>query len=311
MRRRRFFAWGLGAAVCAAGCGAEHVTGLRAAFSINPGGRRWSKVGQAFVSAARAAGYETAAGTKITVTGLPALAAAELNNGQTLLDVTTPLSRLAGEVEVVVVPANSRFKDFDAFGAHLLARPGQTLLAGGPQGEPAHLLFGLIAKGLGADTRQVDYTGYPSSREAVVALLSGKAAAAAGPFADWRESIAGGRVRALAVSAAGRVPGLDAPTLLESGVRVDFADWSGAFGPDDMPDESRESAVRMCEAVTGSPGWRAACRAAGWVSIPLGGDDFVLWLASEAERTRAVLRDLGLVDATKATTCGTGCGNGH
>ncbi|MGN9842279.1 Bug family tripartite tricarboxylate transporter substrate binding protein [Nonomuraea sp. H19] len=313
MRRRRFFAWGLGVAACAAGCGTEHggAGGLRTSFSISSGGRRWDRVGQAFVSAARAAGYETGAGTKITLTGLPALAGAVLNNGPPLLDSAIPLSRLAGDVEVVVVPADSHFKDFDEFGAHLLTQPGQTLLAGGPQGEPDHLLFGLIAKGLGADTRQVDYTGYPSSREAVTALLSGKAAAAAGLLADWRASISTGRVRPLAVSSAARVPNLDVPTLLESGVRVDFADWSAAFGPRDMPHDSREAAIRMCEEVTGSPRWRAACRAAGWISIPLGGDDFALWLGSEVARTRALLRDLGLLDSTKATTCWGSCGNGH
>lgn len=311
MRRRRFFALVLGVTACAAGCGTRRYTGLRTAYSINPGGRHWSKMGQAFAGAARATGYETGTGTKIIVSGLPALAAAELNGGQTLLDTATPLSRLAGHVEVVVVPESSRFKDFEAFGAHLCAQPGRTLLAGGPQGEPGHLLFGLIAKGLGADTRQVDYTGYLSSHEAVTALLSGKAAAAAGSLADLRECIGKGRVRALAVSTAARVPDLDVPTLLESGVRVDFADWSAAFGPENMPDTSRESAVRMCEDVTGSPGWRAACRAAGWVSIPLGGDDFAQWLGSEVERTRAVLRDLGLLDSAKATTCRGGCGKGH
>ncbi|RVX42736.1 putative tricarboxylic transport membrane protein [Nonomuraea polychroma] len=315
MRRRRFFAWGLGVVACAAGCGTERfiggAPGLRSEFSINPAGRRWDRVGQAFAGAARASGYQTGAGTKITLTGLPALAAAELNHGQTPLYTATPLSRLAGDVEVVVVPGDSRFKDFDEFGAHLLARPGETLLAGGPQGAPDHLLFGLIAKGLGADTRQVDYTGYPGSQEVAAALLSGEVAAGAGLLADWRESIGKGRVRALAVSCAVRVPDLDVPTLLESGVRVDFADWTAAFGPDDMPDESREAAIRMCEDVTGSTSWQAACRASGWISIPLSGDDFRRWLASEVARTRAVLRDLGLVDTTKATTCWGSCGNGH
>ncbi|MEV1177546.1 hypothetical protein AB0J09_55095, partial [Nonomuraea sp. NPDC049784] len=189
MRRRRFFVWGLGVAVCAAGCGTERVTGgaaLRTRFLISPEGRRWTRTGQVFADAARTAGYQIGAGTKITLAGLPALAAAEVNGGHTFLDTTTPLSRLSGEVEVVVVPGDSRFRDFEAFGAHLLAKPGQTPLAGGPQGEPDHLLFGLIAKGLGADTRQVDYTGYPSSQEAATALLSGKAAAAAGLLADWR-----------------------------------------------------------------------------------------------------------------------------
>jgi putative tricarboxylic transport membrane protein len=185
------------------------------------------------------------------------------------------------------------------------------MLAGGPQGEPDHLLFGLIARGLGADTRQVDYTAYPTSQEAITALLSGKAAAATGLLADWRASIGDGRVRALAVSSARRVPEIDVPTLLESGVRVDFEDWTALFGPREMPDEKRDAAIRMCDEVTGSTRWEAACRAAGWISIPLSGDDFVVWLGSEVERTRAVLRDLGLVDTTKATTCWGSCGNGH
>ncbi|TDE34886.1 hypothetical protein E1295_36555 [Nonomuraea mesophila] len=319
MRRRRFLVGGLGAALCAAGgvagCGTQRATqgaaGLRTRFSINPGGRRWARAGSVFAGVARAAGFGTGEGPRVTVSGLHALAAAELNQGQSLLDAATPLARLAGEVEVVVVPHNSRFRDFGDFGAALLSRPGQTLLAGGPQGDPDHLLFGLIAKGLGADTRQVDYTGYPSRHEVVAALSSGKAAAAAGRVAEWRTIIGRGRIRALAVSSAERVPDLDAPTLLESGVRVDFVDWMAAFGPHDMPDESRESAVGMCDEVTRSPGWEAACRDAGWVSIPLSGDDFELWLASEVRRTRGVLRDLGMVDTTKSTICRGGCGIRH
>ncbi|TYB68713.1 hypothetical protein FXF51_09220 [Nonomuraea sp. PA05] len=312
MRRRRFLACGFGALACAAGCGTERAGNvLRTGFSINAAGQRWSRVGRAFADAARAAGFAAALGPAITVSGLPALAAAELNNGQSLLDTGTPLARLSGQVEVVVVPDRSPLRDFDDFAARLLASPGQALLAGGPQGEPDHLLFGLIARAIGADGRRVDYTGYPRLGEAASALLSGKAVAAAGPLADWRTAIGRGRVRALAVSSARRVPDLEVPTLLECGVRVDFADWTAAFGPEDMPDESRESAVRMCEAVIASSEWEAACLAAGWLPIPLSGDDFARWLDTELARTRAVLRDLGLLDTTKATTCWGSCGNGH
>ncbi|MFC5829489.1 Bug family tripartite tricarboxylate transporter substrate binding protein [Nonomuraea insulae] len=309
LRRRRFFALGL--AACVAGCGTRHVgRGVpRARFSIEPGGQQWIRVGQAFAGAARATGFAVGAGPAITVTGLPALSAAELNNDQSLLDTGTPLARLSGEAVVVVVPDGSPVKDFDDFGARLLTQPGRTLLTGGPQGEPDHLLFGLIAKALGADTRQVDYTGYPSSGEAVAALLAGRAVAAAGPLADWRAGIGRGRVRALAVSSAARVPDLDVPTLLECGVRVDFANWVAAFGPGGMSDESRERAVRMCGEVLGSGAWEAACRAAGWLPIPLAGDDFARWLGTEIDRTRAVLRDLGLLDTIKATTCWGRCGH--
>ncbi|WP_336215171.1 tripartite tricarboxylate transporter substrate-binding protein [Nonomuraea sp. LPB2021202275-12-8] len=318
MRRRRFLAVGLGVAGCLAGCGTEQHppgrAGMRGPYSILPGGERWRQVTRAFSKAMHKVGVPVATrgpAVRITVTGLPALAAAELNNGHPLAETATPLARLAGEVEVVLVPGDSRFKTFEDFGAHLRAKPGETPLAGGPQGEPDHLLFGLIAKGVGADTRQVDYTGYPSSVEAGTALFGGRAAAAAGTLADWRAHIERGRVRVLAVSCAKRFPGVDAPSLLESGVRVDFANWCAAVGPAGMADDVRASAVRMCEEVTGSTAWQQACRAGGWAPIPLAGEQFEQWLASEVRRTQAVMRDLGLREAAGGTTCWGSCGHGH
>ncbi|HUR01960.1 MAG TPA: tripartite tricarboxylate transporter substrate-binding protein [Nonomuraea sp.] len=321
MRRRGFFALGLGMMACATGCGTESNLGSSAAnaarvlgrFAIVPGGGRWARVTRALVETARGAGFPvsgTPPATRITVTGLPALAATELNNGLSLLDTATPLARLTGQIEVVVVPANSKFATFDQFGAHLLAHPDRTPLTGGPQGEPDHLLFGLIAKGLGADTRQVDYTGFPGSEEATSALLGGKAAAATGTLADWRQAIDKRWVRVLAVSSAHRVDGVEAPSLLECGVRLDFADWCAAVGPEGMTEDRKAFAIRLCDEVTESAAWRAACRAEGWTSIPLSGDDFEQWLASEIGRTRTVLRDLGMLD-TPDTTCWGSCEKGH
>ncbi|MFG1943204.1 Bug family tripartite tricarboxylate transporter substrate binding protein [Nonomuraea sp. NPDC048826] len=305
MRRRRFLAAGLGVAACVAGCGGRSAGSVPGTYEIHAGGEGWARVAEEFAQAARGAGYPvggTGPVSTLTITGLPALAAAELNAAESPLQGTTPLARLAGEVEVVLVPQNSRFATFDAFGAHLRADPAGTPLAGGPQGAPDHLLFGLIARGLGADTRQVDYAGYPGAAEAAGALLAGRAAAAAGPLAGWRPYIDRGRVRVLAVSCAERFPGLEAPSLLECGVRVDFANWCAAVGPGGMPAEARDAAIGMCEEVTGTPGWRRACRDGGWTPIPLTGDRFAAWVDSEIRRTKAVLRDLGLLESGKGTT---------
>ncbi|WP_219466621.1 tripartite tricarboxylate transporter substrate-binding protein [Nonomuraea rhizosphaerae] len=317
MRRRRFFAFGLGVAACAAGCGTERsrlsAAGTLARYTIVPGDPRWSRVARVLGGAVRDGESVLVGGppgVRITVTGLPALATAEVNEGPSLIGSTTPLARLGGKVEAVLVSANSRFRTFEQFGAHLRARPDGTPLAGGPPGEPDHLLFGMIAKGLGADARQLDYTGFAGGSEAASALLGGKAAAATGALADWRDPIARGWVRVLAVSSARRVPGVEAPSLLECGVRVDFADWCAAVGPGGMSDDGRAAAIRLCETVTGSARWRRACRAGGWTSIPLSGDDFTVWLTSEIGRTRAVLRDLGMLTMSD-TTCWGSCEHGH
>src|SRR5688500_12886717 len=117
MRRRRFLAAGLGMAAAVAGCGTErHPPGagdVRGAYEIVAGGERWERVTRAFAGAAGKAGFAGRGGVRITVTGLPALAAAELNDGESLIDTATPLARLAGEVVVVVVPAGSRFRGFE------------------------------------------------------------------------------------------------------------------------------------------------------------------------------------------------------
>jgi len=317
MLRRRFLALSAGAAACLAGCGAERplpgATG-RPPYVILPGGARWRRISDTFARAARGAGFPVAERgpvTRVTVTGLPALAAAELNDGVSPMENATPLSRLAGEVKVVLVAGGSRFRTFEEFGARLLARPGETPLAGGPQGEPDHLLSGLIAKGLGADTRQLAYTGYPTSAEVGMALLSTRVEAAVGALADWRVPIERGRVRVLAVSCAERFPGLDAPSLLESGVRVDFVNWCAALGPARMAEQARASAIGMCEEVSGSPLWQQSCRSAGWKPIPLSGDEFEQWLAAEARRIKMVMRDLGLLETAGNTPCWGDCGSGH
>ncbi|MBB5077943.1 Bug family tripartite tricarboxylate transporter substrate binding protein [Nonomuraea endophytica] len=305
MRRRQFFALGLGLAACASGCatagGGGHGLGP---VGVVPGGERWAPVAQALFRTLRRTGYPatgTGGATTVTVTGLPALAAAELNDQRPMHVATTPLARLTGNVEVLVVPANSRLKDFDAFAAHLLAQPERTYLAGGPLGEPDHLLFGLIAQGLGVDVRKIDYTGYPGAQEVAAAMQGGKVAAATGRLRDWRARLDSGRIRPLAVSSAVRVPGVEAPTLLECGVRVDFADWCAAVGPAAMDRERRGAAVRMMEEATRSAPWHEACRNGGWEAIPLSGDDFATWLATESARTRRVLRELGMLDTPSTT----------
>ncbi|MFD2350833.1 hypothetical protein ACFSTC_18155 [Nonomuraea ferruginea] len=130
---------GLGVAACLAGCGDRHAGRAPGAYEILGGGERWSRVAEAFTQVARGAGYPVGGAgpvTTITITGLPALAAAELNAAESPLHGTTPLARLADEVEVVLVPRDSGLATFDAFGARLRADPTGTPLAGGPQGAP-------------------------------------------------------------------------------------------------------------------------------------------------------------------------------
>ncbi|MFD1934360.1 MULTISPECIES: Bug family tripartite tricarboxylate transporter substrate binding protein [Nonomuraea] len=301
MRRREFVARALAAMAGLAGCGTA--TRPTPSFSVVPGGEAWVPVARVLAGQFKRDGVAEG-GPLLTVTGLPAIAAAEMAG---VKETGTPLARLVGDVEVLVVSNASVFREFDDFARRLVADPGGTVLGGRPQGESDHLLFGLVARGLGADARVLDYAGYPTTDDAAEALLAGRVGVAAGPLGEWRKRLGKGRLRALAVSSAERVEDVEAPTLLESGVRVDFADWCAVLGPKQMSERDRARAVEVLDEVARSARWLDACRARGWKPIPLSGDDFAAWLGSEAGRTREVLKDLGLID----TTCWGSCVRGH
>ncbi|WP_345599197.1 Bug family tripartite tricarboxylate transporter substrate binding protein, partial [Thermocatellispora tengchongensis] len=245
------------------------------------------------------------------VTGLAVLAAGEAGDGRGAEEAeATPLARLVGERQVVVVPRGSRLRDFGALADALRRDPGCLTVAGGPVGGPEHLLYGLIAQGLGVDARRVQYRAYASGDQVASAMLGGRVPVAIGPVRGWRDRVAARQARALAVSSAERLPDVEAPSLLECGVGVDYADWCGLVGPRGMREGERDLAIEVCDRLGDSPVWREECRAHGWTMIHLTGDGFGEWLGTELVRIRTVLRDLGL-RTRPGTTCRGTCVDRH
>src|SRR6218665_3308378 len=74
----------------------------------------------------------------------------------TLADVT-PIARLTGETEAIVVPAASDIKTMDDLVAKLKADPGAVSWAGGSAGGADHIAAGLIAKTVGVDPTKIHY----------------------------------------------------------------------------------------------------------------------------------------------------------
>ncbi|GLW10937.1 hypothetical protein Misp01_60650 [Microtetraspora sp. NBRC 13810] len=324
MYRRGFLALGAGLVAAAAGCSTRgptaerSLTGLSvvAATAARP---EWREVAAVLVAALGAAGLARApradsrSDAPVTVVrdvlggrpaagsagwllaGVPLVASVEMDDAGRALESATPLARLIGDREVLVVPHASRLRDFEAFAAALRRAPDSLHVAGGPAGGAEHVLFGLIAQGLGVDARRVEYAGYSTAGLAASAVLAGRVPVAIGRLGEWRRLLSSGAARALAVSSAARIDGVDAPSLLECGVGVDFADWCGLLGPAGMTDDERVAAAGVCDRLGEASGWRDACRAHGWPPLHLGGDGFAQWFGAEIARTRAVLRDLGLL----------------
>ncbi|MEW9529701.1 Bug family tripartite tricarboxylate transporter substrate binding protein [Microbispora sp. NPDC049125] len=222
------------------------------------------------------------------------LAQAAMGRGPLPATRTAPLVRLAGEWEVLVAAPGSGVGTFERFARDLVRDPGGRKVAGGAVGGPEHQAFGLTAVGLGADPRLIDYAAFEDGAQAVDALLDGRVAAGFAGQRDVVPHIRAGRLRPLVVSSPERLPGVDAPTLLESGVGVVFANWWGLLTPLAQAAGGRERLLDLCRAIGGSPLWERVCARNGWTPLYLEGDDFRQWLAAEARRTTRLLADLGL-----------------
>src|SRR5512134_1500791 len=87
----------------------------------------------------------------LMVNGLVMVGAILTNQSAVTLENTTPIARLTGEYEVIVVPASSEIQTLAQLVEKLKADTGAVAWGGGSAGGTDHILAGLIAQAAGAD----------------------------------------------------------------------------------------------------------------------------------------------------------------
>lgn len=228
--------------------------------------------------------------------GLGVVGSVYTNDSPATLTDVTPIARLTEETEIVVVGKDSPLRTFDDLVAAWKADPGAVPVGGGSSpGGPDHLAPMLMAEGAGIDPRTVNYVSYDGGGELLAAVLGGKVAFGVSGLSEYADQIEAGELRVLAVTAPQRVPGVDAPTLKEAGVDVEFTNWRGIVAPPGLSDEGRAELIDAFTTLRESPEWAEALERNGWQDAYLPGDDFAAFLHSENDRVAGVLRNLGLV----------------
>lgn len=282
-----------------------------------PGGG-WDGTGRAIERAMRAAGivqnfqFDHAPGAGGAV-GLPRFLQQRRGQGDTLMVAgmvmvgslitnrspvrlldTTPVARLTGEALAVVVPAASPFQTMRQLADAFRTDPGRVSWAGGSAGGSDHILAGLIAKSVGLDARRVSYVAFAGGGPAQAALLGNQVSCGISGYSEFAEQIKAGRLRALALSSAERVPGIDVPTLRESGIDVELVNWRGLFGAPGITPAQRETLVGLVRRMVESDPWKAELQRNDWLSMPIYGDDYTRYVQAEFARIEGILRDIGL-----------------
>jgi putative tricarboxylic transport membrane protein len=228
--------------------------------------------------------------------GLVMVGAVATNKSAVTLDDVTPIARLTGEYEVLVVPKNSKYKTLDEFVTDLKADTGKMAIAGGSAGGTDQIIAGLLAKDIGADPKKVNYVAFSGGGEALAAILGGKVKAGISGVGEWIDQIEAGQLRVLAVTSKDRLPDLpDAPTFIEQDVDIELANWRGLVAPPGLSDRDTTAAVGLVEKLHDSAEWKDALEKNDWDDQFLAGDDFAKFLDDEQKRVETVLKDLGLV----------------
>jgi len=235
-------------------------------------------------------------GDALLVGGLVMVGVILTNESPVTLDQVTPIARLTGEYEVLVVPAASPIQSLDDLLAAFRADPGAVSWGGGSAGGTDHILAGLIAQAADVDPTLVNYIPFSGGGEALAAILGGHVTVGVSGYGEWAGQIAAGELRALAISSPERIAGIEIPTLKEQGVDIELANWRAVMAPPGLSDADRQALLDVVDATVKSQGWQAQLVARNWMDTYLAGDAFAAFLAEENERVTATLKAIGLVE---------------
>ncbi len=321
MQRREFNLAALASLLAAQGLAAgpaqaQNLGTLKMMIPANPGGG-WDQTGRNLAVAMQSAGVISGAqfenkggaggtlglaqfinnakgdGNSLLIGGMVMVGGIILSKSAVDLTMVTPIARLTSEYGVIVVPASSPHKTLKDLMAAFKANPGAVSWGGGSAGGTDHILVGLAAKAVGADTAKINYVPFKGGGEAIAAIIGGHVTAGVSGLGEFAEQIKGGRMRALAVSGPEAQDGI--PSMKEQGVDVVLGNWRGCFGGPDISPAQRDTLVKAVKAATETPAWKETLAKLGWTPWFLGGDDYKKFLEEDIDRVGGILSSLGLV----------------
>ena len=228
----------------------------------------------------------------VMIGGMVMVGAIYLDNAPVNLTMVTPLARLTGEYEIIVVPASSPHKSMGDLVKAFKANPGGVSWGGGSAGGTDHILVGLIAKAAGVDPAKINYVPFKGGGEAIAAIVGGHVTAGVSGIGEFAEQIKGGRMRSLAVSSPSRVDSFQ--TLKEQGLNVELANWRGVFGAPGITTAQRDGLIKIVRGATESKAWKDTLEKLGWSPIFLAGDAYKKFVDEDTKRIAGIIDSLGI-----------------
>jgi len=233
-------------------------------------------------------------GNAMMVGGMVMVGGIIMNKSAVNLGMVTPLARLTGELEILVVPSNSPIKTLKDLVDKFKADPGSVSWGGGSAGGTDQILAGMIAQAVGVDPAKVNYIPYAGGGEAQAAILGGHVTVGVSGYGEFAAQIKAGKFRALAISADKKQTGIDVATLKDQGVNVELANWRGVFAAPGITDAQRKDLLTALDTTVKSAAWKETLTKMDWTDLYMPGEDFGKYIESENKRIGDILAKLNL-----------------
>ena len=174
------------------------------------------------------------------------------------------------------------------------ARPGEVNYAGSGSGSTPHLAAELFKFMTRTEMVHVPYRG---TGPAIAGLLSGEAGIMFMPALPAVPHVKSGRLKALAVTSASRLPALpQLPTVAESGLPgYESSQWYALMAPAGTPPEILDALNRTVAAFMHAPEMRSRMTDSGSVAVGSSREELAQHLRSELDKWARVIRQSGAV----------------
>ena len=205
----------------------------------------------------------------------------------------SPITLLTIVPSVLIALPSSPYRDVADVIKAAKANPGKLNYASFGNGSSAHMSAELFKSLTGSDITQI---GFKGSAPAMTELLAGRIDILFDTFASAWPQIQAGKVRALAVTSANRVPlAPQLPTMQEAGVPGFVSQaFIGITAPANTPRPIVERLQKDAARILAMPDVRQRIIDMGMVPSPTSSEEYAAFLVNETDRNRKLIRDAKL-----------------
>ncbi|MEW5914340.1 MAG: tripartite tricarboxylate transporter substrate binding protein [Thermodesulfobacteriota bacterium] len=205
----------------------------------------------------------------------------------------TPICNFTSFPNAIVVPAKSKFKTLADLLKAAKAKPGVITGATSGVGSSQHFALELLKHQAGVNITHVPFKG---SAPAVTALLGGHVDCGDINSVDVIQHIKAGKLRALAVTSAKRIPELpEVPSIVEAGFPgAVIVSWIGCAGPKGMPPAVVQKLATTFQKILADPAIKSKLKSIGFNTTYMPPDQFRQFVKNEYDRYMELAQKAGI-----------------